>query len=343
MSLPDPTPAPLHNMRSIAGALARAGSVVVTTHITPDGDGLGSALALARYLRSRGCDAQLINCSASPDNLRFLCRPGEFQVYYRRRHLKRLQNADLIVATDIGGAMRLGRMEPVIREAPATKVVIDHHIYENDLFDLALIVPEASSSSEITCDLIRHMGGTITTELAEPLYVGLISDTGNFSYSATSPRVHRMAAGLLEAGVEPHAVWRRLSCQVTPEKMRTLGLCLANLRYEDGGRLVWTCVEQDLLRREGLPARDAFEVVNHLLTLKGVEAGAFFLEIDAGRTKVSLRSAGRVDVSELAGKHGGGGHMFAAGCTVDLGLDDAIDRVLDDLRATLAAGAGEAG
>ena len=270
-----------------------------------------------RFLRSRGKDARFINCSSTPQNLRFLVRTGEFSVWHPRKHEEFLKQAQVIVATDIGGAIRLGKMEGPIRKAAATKVVIDHHIYENDMFDEALIMSGASSSAEIAYDLILHMGGKIDLNLAEPLYAGIVSDTGSFNYAATSPRAHRIAANLLEAGVSPQRMWRKLACESTPQKLKVLGLCLASLRHEFDGRLVWTTVDLKMLKEQEIPARDAFEVVNHFLNIKGVEVGIFFMEISSTKTKVSLRSAGRADVCAIAAGHGGGGHRFAAGCTVD--------------------------
>lgn len=327
---------------NIASILSRSRSVILTTHITPDGDGLGSALGLSRYLRARGKKTRVINCSAMPPNLRWMVQDGEFTVWSADHHEQRLRGADAVVATDLGNASRLGRMEQPVRRASGTRILIDHHIYQNDLFDLPLIVVEASSSAEIAYDLIRHMGGEITPDIAEPLYVGVISDTGNFSYSGTTPRAHRIAAELLEAGVEPQAVWRRLHCQVPQRKMRFLGDRLANLNFAEEGRLVWTAIDSARLKTFGIPARDAFEVVNYFLNIKGVELGLLFMQVSETLTKVSLRSAGGPDVCEIARRHAGGGHRFAAGCTVDgPRYEEAIRILLEEAAAALAGSDAE--
>ena len=321
---------------AITRALEEAESVVLTTHVTPDGDGLGSALALARHLQRRGKTASVINCSSTPHDLRWMYDRGEFHVYNGGKHEKKVIHADAIVATDIGGSERLGKMLDPVKRSKGTRIVIDHHIYDNDLFDLALIRAEASSSAEVTYDLLRHMGATIDRSIAEPLYVGLVSDTGGFAYSATSPRAHTMAASLLEAGVDPQQVFRKTQCQVPASKMRFLGLMMSRLNYEADERVVWTAVDLEYLREQQTAPRDAFEIVNHFLRVKGVEVGAFFMEISKTRTKVSLRSAGSVDVCSIAKEHGGGGHRFAAGCTVDdKGLPDAVPYILAKLSALL--------
>ena len=316
----------------IARRLEEAETVVLTTHVTPDGDGLGSAIALCRHLRRRGKEAMVINCSSVPHDLRWLYERGEFQVYNGARHEKRVLEADAIVATDIGGSERLGKMLDPVRRSRGTKIVVDHHVYDNDLFDLPLITVDVSSSAELTYDLLRHMGARMDRHLAEPLYVGLASDTGGFAYSATSPQAHRMAAELLQAGVDPHSVWRKTHCQVPHGKMRFLGLLMSQLQLEHDGRLIWTSVDLDFLRLNDTVPRDAFEIVNHFLHVKGVEVGVFFMEITKTRTKVSLRSAGTVDVCRVAKRHGGGGHRFAAGCAIDsMGLAVAIPHILEDI------------
>ena len=141
-----------------------------------------------------------------------------------------------------------------------------------------------------------------------------------------------MAAELLSAGVDPHAVWRQTHCQVPHGKMHFLGLLMTRLNLEHDGRLVWTSVDLDFLRTHDTAPRDAFEIVNHFLRVKGVEVGAFFMEISKTRTKVSMRSSGTVDVCRVAKRHGGGGHQFAAGCAIGtMGLAAAIPHILEDI------------
>ena len=280
-----------------------------------------------------GKTARLINCSTAPREMHFLFRRGEFHVYDKARHDAEILGADVIVATDIGGTRRLGKMEPVIREAKGSRIVIDHHLYVNDLFDLPYIVTTASSSAELTYDLIRTLGAPVTPDIAEPLYCGIVADTGSFAFEATSPRAHRIAAELVEAGARPQKLWRQLNCQKSLLKMKVLGALLASLESDPDGRIVWSRIDLEFLRRQGIEARDSFEIVNYFLFVKGVEVGALFMQLGSDKTKVSLRSAGRVDVCSIAQTHGGGGHRFAAGCTVDnLVFDQAIQEVLTAAR-----------
>jgi phosphoesterase RecJ-like protein len=322
----------------VAERLRGAKRVVLTTHITPDGDGLGSAVALLRMLRAAGKKALVVNCSVAPKEMRFLYRKGEFEVYARERHEHDILSADAVIATDIGGPARMGKMEPVVRAARGAKIVIDHHVYENDLFDVPYIVVGASSTAELVYDLLREMEIPITKDLAEPLYVGLVADTGSFAYDATTPRAHRFAAELLSAGVDPHAMWRRMSCNKPLLKMHVLGRLLASLRPELDGRIVWCQADLAFLKETGVEPRDAFEIVNHLLHVQGVEAGAFFMQLGSDKTKVSLRSAGRIDVHGVCASYGGGGHRYAAGCTVDhVPFAEAVGQVLKDVAELVRA------
>jgi phosphoesterase RecJ-like protein len=207
--------------------------------------------------------------------------------------------------------------------------VIDHHVYQNDIFDLPYIVTTASSSAELTFDLLREMRAPLTPEVAEPLYCGLVADTGGFAFEATSPRAHRIAAELVEAGAKPQKLWRQLNCQKPLLKMKVLGALLQSLESDSDGKIVWCRIDFDFLRHHGIEPRDSFEVINHLLHIKGVEIGLLFMQLGSDKTKVSLRSAGKVDVCSIAQGHQGGGHRFAAGCTIDnLPFEQAIQDVL---------------
>lgn len=310
---------------------------VFTTHLTPDGDGLGSQLALARFLRRKKKDVRIVNCSSVPEDLRFLARPGEIITFIKEKHAAELNAAGAIVAFDLGATGRLGRMEDVVKRAAAKRVLVDHHLFDNDVFDLALIEPEYSSSAEITYDLIRAMGGEIDLELAEPLYVGLVQDTGSFAWNSTSPRVHRIAGEFLECGVNPHKIWKKLNCQKSASRVRLTGLSMTRIALSREGRIASLKIDLEHLEHFGGEARDAFEVVHHLLTIQGVEIGFLALQIGSTKTKFSLRSAGRYDVCSLAKEFRGGGHRYAAGCTVEgMEIEAAYQMMLEKTAAILA-------
>lgn len=302
---------------------------IFTTHMTPDGDGLGSEIALLRFLRRKGKKVRIINCSSVPEDLRFLARQGEVLTYRKEHHEEDVKKAGAIVAFDLGGLSRLGRMEAPVRESEATRILVDHHIFDERLFDKMVVDVTASSSAEITYKIIRACGGELDGDTAEPLYVGVIQDTGSFNYNSTSPYTHRIAAEMLEAGVNPHRVWKKLNCQKDFKRVRLMGLNISRIELGHEGRVASVKVDLEFLEKNRGEVRDAFEVVNHFLTINGVEVGCLALQIGSRRTKFSLRSSGRFDVFDIARSFGGGGHRYAAGFTVDdMSIDMAFEEVM---------------
>ena len=325
------------SIRSLAAYLAANDNYLLTTHLTPDGDGLGSQLALHRVLVGMGKSVQILNCSSVPADLRFMVRSGEIITYRADRHEELVKTIDHIIAFDLGGAGRLGRMEKPVRAAKGKRILIDHHIFDDDLFRDGVIAPDRSSSAEITFELIKAMDQEVTREVAEPLYVGIVQDTGSFNYNTTSHFTHLVAAELLQAGVNPHRIWKRLNCQQPLKRMRLLGQNLARIDMSACGRVARVKVSLNFLKECDGEVRDAFEVINHLLMIDGVEVGLLGLQIGSDRTKFSLRSSGRCDVFSIASSFGGGGHRFAAGFTIeDRDFDAAYTDVVTKVRALVA-------
>lgn len=311
--------------------LLACNKIVLTTHMTPDGDGLGSELALLRFLRRKGKDVVILNCSTVPEDLRFLVRSGEVITFQRGKHEHLLEEAEAICAFDLGAAGRLGRMEKPVREASCSRVLVDHHLFDNDLFDVLFIDTQASSSAELTFRLLEAMGiEELTTDIAEPLHVGLIQDTGSFNYNTATPESLRLAARFLEAGVKPYRLWRKLNCQKPHQRVRFMGHNISRIELHAEGRLSSVLCDLDYMKSVKGEPRDAFEVVNHLLSIRGVEVGCFAVQIASDKTKFSLRSSGRFDVCDLAKEYGGGGHRFAAGfTTVGRSAKEAYAEILD--------------
>ncbi len=306
------------NAESVAQHLLSHDKIVLTTHMTPDGDGLGSELALLRYLKRRGKNAKILNCSTVPEDLRFLVRSGEVITFQRGKHESVIAEAEVICAFDLGAAGRLGRMEGPVRSAQCSKVLVDHHLFDNDLFDVLFVDTRASSSAELTFGLLEAMGmKDLDVEIAEPLHVGLIQDTGSFNYNTTTPSALRLAAKFLEAGVKPYRVWRKLNCQKPLHRVRFMGNNIARIELHEDGKLSSVLCDLDYMKKVKGEPRDAFEVVNHLLSIRGVEVGCFAVQIASDKIKFSLRSSGRIDVCDLAKEFGGGGHRFAAGFTTN--------------------------
>ncbi len=324
-------------IRSLAAYLSAHDNYLLTTHLTPDGDGLGSQLALYRVLKAMGKTVQILNCSSVPADLRFMVRSGEIITYRADKHEEEVKTVEHIIAFDLGGAGRLGRMEKPVRQAKGKRILIDHHIFDDELFTDGVVAPDRSSSAEITFELIRAMKREISREIAEPLYVGIVQDTGSFNYNTTNHYTHLVASELLQAGVNPHRIWKKLNCQQPFKRMRLLGQNLSRIDMSACGRVARVKVSLQFLKECDGEVRDAFEVVNYLLNIDGVEVGLLGLQIGTDRTKFSLRSSGRCDVFSVATSFGGGGHRFAAGFTVeDREFDAAYMDVVGKVRALVA-------
>ena len=311
-----------------ARILRNAGRVVLTTHMNPDGDAIGSEYALYHALRAGGSDVRVINCDAAPENLADL-DGGVMEVYDPARHDAVIAAADLLVALDFNDIRRVRQLEEAVRSAQGRKLVIDHHLEPRPFAHAYCSIPEASSTAEIVHDVLEHMNIALTRDVALGLYVGIMTDTGSFRFDRTTPRVHGIAARLLEAGVEPTAVYRRIYDDYPMRRTRLLGMVMAGIDQHCGGRVTLLAVTREMFEETGTTVEDVENVVNQGLAIRGVEATAMLTVLD-GHIKVSFRSRGAISVNDIAGRFGGGGHRLAAGATVH-GID------LPELKRKVAA------
>jgi bifunctional oligoribonuclease and PAP phosphatase NrnA len=301
-----------------AAALVAAPRVVVASHTDPDGDALGSLVGAVRGLAAAGIDTVGVRA------------PGELV-----RELRWLDQgvlattapagADwLLLAVDCGSEARLA-VPADVRERAALVVSIDHH-HDNTRFAAVNVVdPAAACTAMMVRELLARLGVALIPEIATPLYVGLVTDTGRFQYSNTDERAFAAAAEFVAAGARPQEIFQRLYESVPAAKLVLLGRALERIELRLGGRLAVTWLTLDDVAASGADASATDGVIEQLRAIEGVEVAAFVRETanGAGRHKVSLRSAGGlVDVSAIARAGGGGGHARAAGFSSDLGRDE---------------------
>jgi phosphoesterase RecJ-like protein len=313
--------------RAAAAAIETAGDVVVSCHVNPDGDALGSALALALALERVG--RRPVVSFSEP----FVVAPQ----YRFLDGLDRLvppnrvpADADLFVCFDTGSLDRLGSLGDRFAGARRT-MVIDHHVSNTRFGDLNLIDPDAPASAALCRELLRHLGVPLDRAVASCLYTGLLTDTGRFAYQATSPATHLLAAELLEAGVEQYEIAKALFETNEIGYLRLLGDCLTRLRQVPEASLVWTALRRADLERHGVGLDSTEGLIDVVRTDAASEVAAVLKELGDGVWKVSLRSKGAVDVGAVAGALGGGGHAFAAGFTSELGLEETLKAIVDAL------------
>jgi phosphoesterase RecJ-like protein len=326
----------------IAGAAAAlrplletARTAALITHTTPDGDGIGAEICLVRYLKARGIDARVLNTEPLTLRYRFLDPHGEVMVFDDSRDAVFVRDADLIFMLDNAATSRMGTLGPYVRASRATTVCIDHHNLTDPFWNITIVDEEACATGELVFQIVKALGGTLDHLAAQAAYVSLVTDTGGFRFSKTSPRCHEAAAEMLAAGVDPPHVYQEVFERNSPAILRLMGLAFAGLRIEERGRLAWiTLTHEQVVACDG-EMEDTSDVINELLTVDGVRMAVLLKGLRDDRTKLSFRSKGDLDVNRLAASFGGGGHNNAAGAVIEAPLTEAIAKVLDPCRALL--------
>jgi phosphoesterase RecJ-like protein len=310
---------------------------VITTHINPDGDGIGSELGLARFLRDLGKSVAIINSSGTPRNYQFLDRAGEIFVHDSNMTYQLFRDAEVIFIVDISKWERLGPMKQPVKDHTGLKICIDHHPLCGDFADINLVCTEACASGELVLKVVIAMNGQLTQQIAEPLYASILTDTGAFRFPNTTANTHASAALLLSAGIDSGLIYEQIYERCSPQRVKLLSRALGNLEYLHSGRLAWTMITQTMLRQTGVEIEEVEGFVDIARGIKNVEVSAIFLELADGRVKVSLRSKGDIDVNQYAIRFGGGGHRHASGILMAGPIGTAVNAVLDDSRSLFPA------
>lgn len=289
---------------------------VLTTHVRPDGDAIGSVLALAHVLAAQGKTATVLLSDPAPDTLAFLPGVATALVYDATdlAHREALATATARVLLDANTLDRTGRLAATWRDgAPGTEhFVVDHHTHPEAWFDAAYVRETAASTCELVAELAHEAGVTLTPDLATLLYAGTMTDTGSFRFSNTSPAVHRLAADLVAAGVDVPRVHEHIYENKRLGALRLLARALDSIALHHGGRVASMAMPLKLLRQSDAHTDETEGFVNYALSVEGVAAAVLFTETAAG-VKASFRSKGDTPVNGWARAFGGGGHVNASG------------------------------
>lgn len=321
----------------IVEAIRRHRLFILTTHVHPDGDGLGCEIALQAFLGALGKEAHIINNGPLPKRYAFIAPLGAVQSYAPDVHDPLIARADAIFVLDISTWERLGPMREPISAAPAFKICIDHHPYRENATDIALVDENASSTAEILWGLILAMDGQwMTSPMAEALYMAILTDTGSFRFPNSTPKTLRVAAALMEAGAMPSQISQKLYEQYSWERMKLLGQGLLTSQVTEDRRIAWMEITLKDQERFSVLNNEVEGFLDVLRAIKEVQIAALFIENAEGEIKVSLRSKVAQDVHIVARKLGGGGHPKAAGCVVHAGMAEAVSRVLGELRCLVS-------
>ncbi len=292
-------------------------SFVITSHINPDGDAIGSELGFYRALKRIGKNARIINVSETPKELRFLDNENSIEKYAARKHDKIIANADVHFFLDLNQISRTAEMQKIFAKHERTRVYIDHHQAPDEFANIMLIEPQIGSVGEMIFDFIEKTELTkIDFEIAEPLYAAIMTDTGSFRYERTTPKTHVIASKLLKTGIDPKHIYEMIYEQSTLSRLQILGKSLQTMKLYGNGKVCAMEVRhKDIAKYNGSEA-DIEGFVNHTLTVEGVRIGLLFFEFEKG-FKVSYRSRGNIPVNKLAAEFGGGGHINAAGSRLE--------------------------
>ena len=306
-------------LKEILDLIKNNDKFVITSHVNPDGDSIGSEIALYKYLLKQGKNARIISYSETPDNYIFLDENKTIEKFDETEHNMSIQEADVIFVLDTNEYSRLRTMEPYISKSPAKKVCIDHHLGKSNGFDYALIDTESPATGEIlfklfTFDKKQKLG----SDIAVPLYAAIMTDTGSFRFPRTDSETHKITAELIEAGADPVEIYSRVYDRAQIGRLKLLSRFLNNIVLLYDGKVVYSNVYLKDLEETGTNIFDTEGFSHYIMSIASVQIGIIFTQSPRG-VKISFRSKGEIYANELAKEFGGGGHMNAAGAWIDKG------------------------
>jgi phosphoesterase RecJ-like protein len=305
-------------------------SFLLTTHVNPDADAIGSEIAFYMILKDLGKATRIVNHHATPYNLEFLDVDKKIEKYNPELHKNIFDEADVLVAIDFNRSDRMVSMTKAFNESKRFKVCIDHHLDPEDFVDIYFVDRDYCATGHIIFDFIKKTNIVpLTYGIAYQIYAAIMTDTGSFRFERTTPQIHQIAAELLEKGVIPGDVYDKIYDQSKFSKIRLLGKALDSIKlFGNVNKISYMVLTQDDFKNIDAIESDTDNFVNYCLSIENVVIGLLFLELKNG-FKVSFRSKGNIPVNKLAKEFGGGGHINAAGARIRDGkLDDYLIKIL---------------
>ena len=303
--------------------IENSNNIVLIAHVNPDGDALGSSLSMYKILKNLGKNVSVVNMTDLASYLDFLPNYDKVKKTLPKKF-------DLMISFDCGSFDRLG-----IEEKPEFLINIDHHTSNTNYGNLNLIEADAASSSQVVYNILKANHIRIDKESALAIYTALVTDTGNFQYESVNEKVFEMAADLVRFGVKPEFVSKMLYERDRLSRLRFLGKAIDTLELHCEGKVGIVCITKEMLEKTGAIKEDTEGVVNMVRKLATVEVALMLREDDNG-IKISLRSKNYLNVSEIAIKYGGGGHIRASGATIkDKSFEEIKEMLLEDFKGAL--------
>lgn len=304
---------------------------LVVSHIHPDGDAASSTCAVGLLLKQLDKQYTLINEGPVPEKFHPICGSDNI---LNLKELGEFPNYEAVIAVDCADYSRMGDIGRYIPDH-IPLLNIDHHP-TNDCYGTAFIVqPNAAATAEILYDLIELMDIQWTKQLSNCIYTGILTDTGGFRYSNTSPKVLKMASHLLEYGAKASELAESLLEETSRAHVEILKRALNTLSFSENHQIAWVIVKKEDMWETKAKHEDLEGIVNYPRNIHGVEVGIMFKEMNDGTVKCSFRSAGKIDVSAVAQSFGGGGHVRASGATLQGSVDEVIQKVVKEVKRVL--------
>jgi phosphoesterase RecJ-like protein len=314
----------------------KADNIVISTHILPDADGIGSEIALCLAMRALGKNAICVNEEPLLDRYKYLDQ--EYVVISRLDYLSFYPEAeiDLFIVTDTNSLERIGEgMKSIALKAPSL-LFIDHHPCPKEVMDNNCIDTSKAATGELAGELIQSLGIPLNREMALPLYTAILIDTSSFRYPTVTGNTHRLIGSLMDTGVRPPHAYNMIYGTKKLTYMKLLGKVLASAHTTKDEKIAWLTLTEDLLEKFHVDTEDTLAFINHLLVLDNIKVAIMFREMGA-EIKVSLRSIGTVDVGIMARYLGGGGHDHSAAAVIKGSLEPVIKNTVDKLHDMLLA------
>jgi len=308
---------------------------VLSSHVRPDADALGSELALAGLLEDLGKSVRIVNPSASPDTLLFLDPDGRIQKIGDGATAEETLQTDVHIILDTSAWGQLQGVGDVLKKTEAVKVVIDHHVSADDLEAVEFKDTQAEATGAMIFRMAKTLGYPVTRKIAVPLFCAIATDTGWFRFPSTTSDTLHIAAELIDAGAEPAVIYQLLYERFSPARLRLAGRALGRVTLDGDGRLAYVWVMQADIKEVGARPVDTEDLVNECLRIDGAECAFIAIEQPNGRIKVSFRSRTGLNVAAVAEQFDGGGHKQAAGAILPGPMESAKQQVLTAMLAAL--------
>jgi len=317
-----------NDLKNLALQLRSADNILITSHVNPDGDAVGSVLAAAYLLKAIGKRVFPVLEKPIPKRYAFLAGADTFETLEQAKSANRTYGATLLL--DAGDLDRMGDVQS-LRPDSTPLFLVDHHVADMQIADAYHVSTKASATCELLVDLFHELNIEIKPEAASALYTGVLTDTGQFRFTNTTPRALQAASELVAAGADPALIAREIYFREDPDSTAALGRFLTRMEFHAGGKLVVSFIPLDE------PRVDTERFIDHLTAIDGVEIAAMLRPLGDSVFKVSLRSTGDADVEKVARVLGGGGHVKAAGGTVKGEVESAKREVIEACKAQIAA------